>query len=251
MSDLITFSDEIIESTDLISLNDFLVPNQQLPSYFSIEQELNETKYKLRLLEERLKKLEENSLNTRQIFSIIPFNSSLLDINCEKVNMNFDMIHFDCCNTCFLRYDNLSDNNLISKFFNQFQNIKILEFEFNNIRHLLNYDQQKYIKIICKILQSLIDINELEIIFKCSFIEDNFKEIFHEFMNTSINKKIILEIIFNCSNIMDIYEKVFDEFMKSIYYKNIIGNHIKINSNKYPFIKKDIFLIVACPSADL
>ena len=56
MSDLITFSDEIIESVDLLSLNDFLVPNQQLPSYFSIEKELNETKYKLRLLEERLKK---------------------------------------------------------------------------------------------------------------------------------------------------------------------------------------------------
>lgn len=248
MSDLITFSDEIIESTDLLSLNDFLVPNQQLPSYFSIERELNETKYKLRLLEERLKKLEENSLNTCKTFTIIPMNSHLLDINCEKVNMNFTNIYFDCGNTCFLRYDNLSDNNLISKFFNQFQNIKILEFEFNYDQQI-NSDQQKYIKIICKILQSLIDINELEIIFKCSFIEDKFEEIFKEFMNTLEYKKIILELFFNYSNIMDIYEKVFDEFMKSIYYKNVIGNHIKINSNKYPFIKRNIFLIVPPYSA--
>jgi len=253
MSDLITFSDEIIESVDLLSLNDFLVPNQQLPSYFSIEKELNETKYKLRLLEERLKKIEENILNSHQRFTIIPMSNRLLDINCEKVNMNFDRIHFDCDHLCLLWYHCLfdSNNNIISKFFNQFQNIKIIEIEFNNKTFLSkNVNEKECKKVICDILESLIDINDdLEIIFKCSFIEDNFFEVFHEFMNTSINKKIILEIIFNCSNIIDIYEGVLNEFMNSTYYKNLIVTNYrkdnisyqcKINKNNYYFIKNNI-----------
>lgn len=250
-NDLITFSDKIIKSVDLLSLNELSESIQQLPSYFSIEQELNETKYKLGLLEERLKKLE-NSLNSNQTFSIIPLNSGLLDINCEKIYMNFDMIQFDSY-TCFLWIHCLinSNNNTISKFFNQFQNIKIIEIEFNNkIFYQKNETEKESKKVICNILESLIDINDnLDIIFKCDIIEDNFKAVFHEFMNTPVNKKIILEIIFNCSNIIDIYEEVLNEFMNSTYYKNLIvtnycKNNIsyqcKINKNNYYFIKNNI-----------
>jgi hypothetical protein len=75
-----------MENQDLLSSNEICYNCIQSPhNYFSIKQELLETKRKLMLLEERLKQLEERSKVTHTNTSIMYYDSKSINQKPETV----------------------------------------------------------------------------------------------------------------------------------------------------------------------
>jgi len=75
-----------MENQDLLSLNKICYNCIQSPhNYFSIKQELLETKRKLILLEERLKRLEEQNKVTDTTTSIMHYGSKSINQKPETV----------------------------------------------------------------------------------------------------------------------------------------------------------------------
>jgi BMFP domain-containing protein YqiC len=78
-----------MENQDLLSLNEICYDCIQRPhNYFSIKQELIETKRKLILLEERLNKIEEKNKVTDKTTSIMQYGSKSINQNPETVTDN-------------------------------------------------------------------------------------------------------------------------------------------------------------------
>ena len=77
-----------MENQDLLSSNEICYNCIQSPhNYFSIKQELIETKRKLMLLEERLKRLEERSKVTHTNTSIMYYDSKSINQTPETVTV--------------------------------------------------------------------------------------------------------------------------------------------------------------------
>jgi hypothetical protein len=218
-----------METTDLINFNDAIYQPVQ-PTIYSLEQELFETKRKLSLLEERLKKLEEQK---SQSFSVIPIYSSssfpsnyptkirLFSINSISIKLDLFNIYI---NNLFLfnieYFINSIDYKLLLK---QFQNIKLIEFDISNIiyngenienisfKHLYPENDSTIPIIIGNSRLSLISIKQY-----ISFIE----------LLLTLYKD--LEIIFKATNLNEKSIFIFQEFMKSTNYRKL---HIEIKDN--------------------
>jgi hypothetical protein len=77
---------DIMEKTDLLSSNEICYNCIQSPhNYFSIKQELIETKRKLILLEERLKKIEEKNKVTHTNTSSMYYDSKSINQKPETI----------------------------------------------------------------------------------------------------------------------------------------------------------------------
>jgi len=77
-----------MENTDLLSSNEICYNCIQSPhNYFSIKQELIETKRKLILLEERLNKIEEKNKVTDTTISIMHYGSKSINQKPETITI--------------------------------------------------------------------------------------------------------------------------------------------------------------------
>jgi hypothetical protein len=178
--------EEVNELCD--EINELCGVTQTSYNYFSIEQELIETKHRLKLLEDRLAKLEDKEKETKPSFSMIPMNNPLhpetnvrlyfCDVNCREVKIDANMCIFmdDCllCNICdFGLYTHLYETNPSQRFLRQFKNIKTLIIDLSSstiggsrlgVEYRCKVTLLEFLVNVCKII--LDSNNDCEISFK-------------------------------------------------------------------------------------
>jgi hypothetical protein len=202
-----------METGDLLSLNELFDVVQPSHNYFSIEQELIETKSKLKLLEDRLRKLEERD-SSELSFSMFPMKTPIrdeglyfCDVNCEEIKIDSKLYIFigDCllCNIWDFRiFDHDINTNPSVRFLKQFKNVKtlIIDLSYSIIvavnSHCSTTRSTEFLINVCKII--LYSNSDCEILIKSNELYANsvkFDELFKGlFMKSTNYKKLTIEI---------------------------------------------------------
>ena len=175
-----------METADLLSLNelcdDYVQPSY---NYFSVEQELIDTKRKL--------VLEEQNKVTDTKTSLIFYNSNLINLNSEEIEISGSgifKIYLDAMP--FIDVHRLAFHNeksLLFEFWKQFKNIKVLNFNFdaNYAGYTIsnNPTSQSYFRHIKTVVESIVCSCKN---FKINFVSTNYKHdmiYFDEFIKST------------------------------------------------------------------
>lgn len=211
-SDLLLFEEE---SESLNPFDEF-INNEKSTHLISIENELIETKNKVKALEDRIKFLEEkfNRISgSTSSFTMIPMKNSIrnndfyfCDVNCSEIKI--DSKHYIYMDDClfdniiqFKLFDHDKNINPSVKFLQQFKNIKTLLIDLAGSciggGVCYNLSESRDIEQIVNVLQVIIESNkDFEIIFKSPDLYNhrNYDSIFMGFMKTTSYKKLTIEI---------------------------------------------------------
>lgn len=210
-----------METQDLLLFDELYDHAKPSHNYFSIEQELIETKNKLKILEDRLNKLEICDRNSNNTLSMIPMRNPIrntalyfCDVNCKEMKIDENLyIFMDDCLFCDIWDLNLighyyDESNPSVRFLQQFKNVKtfIIDLSCSFIlepkQHQSNSRSTEIFINICKIITE--SNSNYEIIFKCRDLHqygDRIEKLFNEIcMKSTSYKKLTIELKNNLIN---------------------------------------------------
>ena len=201
-----------METEDLLLFDELCDVTQPSHNYFTIEQELIETKKKLKQLEDRLNKFE-NKNGSELSLSILPMKNPIrndelyfCDVNCKEIKIDEKLyIFMDDCLICDIWDFKLVNHNIETnpsvRFLQQFKNVKTLIIDLSQsmiggIKHHRSNTRSTEILInVCKII---LNSNNCEIIFKSNDLYANglnIEKLFKDtFLKSTHYTKLTVEI---------------------------------------------------------
>jgi len=202
-----------METEDLLLFDELCDVTQPSHNYFSIEQELIETKNKLKLLEDRLNKLEDKNGSELSLYTFPmknPIRNEELyfcDVNCKEIKIDEKLyIFMDDCLFCdiwdFKLFVDHSESNPSVRFLQQFKNVKKLIIDLSSSiiggikSHQSSSRSTEILINVCKII--LNSNNGCDIIFKSNDLYANglkIEKLFKEtFMKSTHYTELTVEI---------------------------------------------------------